>query len=152
MENQTLDSRPTLKIDDASASANIKTYLAFIHNLVTYATDKEAYANIVHPEVTYFEYPNLIYRNGQVRGASKGFEGVAMGKKLLAEQQYNFVDFTETGNKLYVEGIWTGTLAIDAGALTKGQQLKAYLCMIVEFKDGKIYSQRNYDCYLPFGA
>jgi hypothetical protein len=150
MEKKTLDDRPFLEIDTATASANIKTYLAFIQNLVTYVTDKEAYAHIVHQEVTYFEYPNLINRKGQVRGAEKGFEGVAMGKKILAEQQYRFVSIIEIDNKLFVEGVWTGTMAIDAGPLAKGQQLKAYLCMIVEFRDGKIYSQRNYDCYVPF--
>ncbi len=150
MEKQTLDSRPVLKIDEATASANVKTYFAFINNLINYVTDNEAYKGIVHPEVTYFEYPNPITPKGQVRGVEKGFAGLEMARKILAEQRYDFFDIIETGNRLIIECTWLGTMAIDAGNLTKGQQFKAYICMIVEFKDGKIYTQRNYDCYVPF--
>jgi len=149
MQNHTLDERPEFAV--ATASPNINTFLAFIDNLVNYVTDKDAYTNIIHPEAVFFEYPNLINKSGQVRDGSKASAGVAVGKTILAKQQYSFTEFTEAGDKLVAEGTWTGTMAIDAGHLVKGQELKAYLCIVIDFKDGKIYRQRNYDCYLPFG-
>jgi len=36
--------------------------------------------------------------------------------------------------------------------LKQGQQLKAYLCVVIEFKDDKIWCVRNYDCYEPLSA
>jgi len=53
-----------------------------------------------------------------------------MGKQILSEQHYEFIDFIETGDKIVAEGLWSGTMKTDAGALKKGQQLKAYLCVI----------------------
>lgn len=139
-----------MQINRASASANVNTYLSFIHNLTSYITDTVAYSEILHPDVVFYDNPNLINKVGQVRNASKGMAGVAVGQKILAAQRYDFIEIIETGDKLIIECIWTGTMAIDAGHLKQGQQLKAYICMIVEFKNGKIISQRNYDCYAPF--
>jgi len=150
MNNPTLDDRPFLQVDAATASANVKTYLAFIHNLTTYVTDKQAYEGVVHPDAVFYDNPNLINKVGQVRNSGKSLEGVAMGQKILATQRYDFIEIVETGNKLVIECTWRGVMAIDAGHLKQGQELKAYICMIVEFKDGMIYTQRNYDCYVPF--
>ncbi len=35
--------------------------------------------------------------------------------------------------------------------LPAGGEMKAFVAMFLTFRDGKIVSQRNYDCYLPFG-
>ena len=34
--------------------------------------------------------------------------------------------------------------------LPAGYTMKAYIGMFLTFRDGKIVSQRNYDCYPPF--
>jgi ketosteroid isomerase-like protein len=34
--------------------------------------------------------------------------------------------------------------------LPAGYEMKAYIGMFFTFRDGKIVSQRNYDCYPPF--
>ena len=101
-------------------------------------TNTEAYSNILHPDAVFFEYSNLVTKKGQVRTAIEGMKGIEIGKQILSEQQYEFVDFTETENKIVAEGTWTGTMKIDVGPLKQGQQLKTYLCVVVEFKDEKI--------------
>jgi len=69
---------------------------------------------------------------------------------ILSKQNYEIIGFVDCDEKITVEKIWTGTMAIDAGNLKKGQQLKAYICAVVEFKEGKLYRHRSYDCYEPF--
>jgi hypothetical protein len=95
----------------------------------------------------FIEYPNLVTKKGQVRTAAEGIKGIDIGKQILSGQQYEFIDFIETDDKVIAQGVWTGTMKIDAGQLKQGQQLKAHLCVIIEFKDDKIYRIRNYDCY-----
>jgi len=36
--------------------------------------------------------------------------------------------------------------------LPAGSEMKAFVAMFLTFRDGKIISQRNYDCYPPFEA
>ena len=147
-----LEPRTPIDLSTYQPSKKVSTYLAFVRNVTNYATDADAYKHIVHPEAMFFEYPNLVTKNGQVRTwtPAEGMKGIETGKQILSDQYYKFFDFTETDNKLVAEGMWLGTMKTDFGTLKKGQQLKAYLCVIIEFKDDKIYMIRNYDCYEPF--
>jgi ketosteroid isomerase-like protein len=49
------------------------------------------------------------------------------------------------GNTVALEVVWTGELAIPFGTLTAGSELRAHSAMFMEFRDGKIVAQRNYD-------
>ena len=46
--------------------------------------------------------------------------------------------------------VWTGVLAAPVLSLAAGTEMKAFVAMFLTFRDGKIVSQRNYDCYPPF--
>jgi ketosteroid isomerase-like protein len=146
------DTRSVIDLNTYQPSKKVATYLAFVNNVRNYVTDDDAYREIIHPEAVFTEYPNLVTKNGQVRTAGKGMKGIETGKQILAEQKYEFFDFAEAEDKVVTEGVWTGTMKVDAGHLKQGQQLKAYLCIVIEFKDDKIYRVRNYDCYEPFTA
>jgi ketosteroid isomerase-like protein len=54
------------------------------------------------------------------------------------------------GDRLSIEVLWTGTLALAFGSLSVGSQVRAHSAMFFHFKDGKIASQRNYDCFEPW--
>jgi ketosteroid isomerase-like protein len=58
----------------------------------------------------------------------------------------------EAGDELAVELEWVGVLAISVMDLPAGSEIKAFVAMFLTFRDGKIVSQRNYDCYPPFGG
>src|SRR4051812_43978600 len=135
MQTRFRDPRTRINLRTYHASKNVGTYLAFVRNVENNVTDPAAYENIIHPEAVFFEYPNLGTKNGQIRNSAEGMKGVETGKQILSEQHYEFVDFTEVGNKILAEGVWIGAMKVDADPL-KGQQLKAYLCIVVEFKDG----------------
>jgi ketosteroid isomerase-like protein len=49
-----------------------------------------------------------------------------------------------------VEVDWTGTLAVPLGTLQPGAKLHATIGQFFTFREGRIVSSRNYDCYDPF--
>jgi ketosteroid isomerase-like protein len=49
-----------------------------------------------------------------------------------------------------LEVLWTGNLAISYGTLKEGSQMRAHVAVFLEFRDGKIVNQRNYDCFDPW--
>lgn len=42
---------------------------------------------------------------------------------------------------------WEGDLAIPFSAVPAGATLRAHIAMFLEFLDGRIIHQRDYDCY-----
>jgi len=46
--------------------------------------------------------------------------------------------------------IWTAKLNAPFGKLAAGDIMRAHLGMFLTWRDGKIISQRNYDCFDPF--
>jgi ketosteroid isomerase-like protein len=40
-----------------------------------------------------------------------------------------------------------GTLAVPFGSFPVGSQMKAFFAVFLEFREGKIIRQRNYDCF-----
>jgi hypothetical protein len=74
----------------------------------------------------------------------------AQGRQILRSQRYNVRRIVETGDEVAVELEWTGTLAVSVMNLPAGSEMKAFVAMFLTFRDGKIISQRNYDCYPPF--
>lgn len=139
-----------LKIDLENVSANLQTYLSFVKSVEQLSEDEPVFKELVHPEVQFTELPNLLNKNGQVRNLEMSLDGLKKARLILTSQTYEIVGYAEDRDKIVVEKVWTGNMAIDAGNLKKGQQLKAYICAFVEFKDGKIYRHRSYDCYEPF--
>jgi ketosteroid isomerase-like protein len=72
------------------------------------------------------------------------------GRQVLQKETYEVVHPYETGNTVIIEAIWKGILVIPVGKLNTGDVMKAYFAQVFQFKDGKIFRQRNYDCFEPF--
>ena len=79
--------------------------------------------------------------------AAEAFE---KGRKIFAGQTYEITNAAVTGNIVALEVLWTGTLAIPFGTLTAGSQMRCHSAMFLEFRNGKIVAQRNYDCFDPW--
>jgi ketosteroid isomerase-like protein len=121
----------------------------FFQLLQWFTTSEQEYKALLHPAIEQTEYPNLMIQNTRHRNFSKLIEGAEAGKKMLAYQRFEPLRFFETADAVIAEYTWTGELKVKAGGLQKGQVLKAHICTIFEFKDDKIFRQRNYDCYEP---
>lgn len=107
-------------------------------------------ANLFSPDATIEQLPNRIYPNGLRSDVTRMAEAFEQGKKLLSSQNYEITNFVADGDRLSIEVRWTGTLAMAFGSLGIGSQMRADCAMFFVFKDGKIVSQRNYDCFYPW--
>jgi ketosteroid isomerase-like protein len=107
-------------------------------------------SELLSPDVQMQQLPNRIYPKGVRAGASQMAEAFNRGKKLLSSQSYDIKNAVENGNCVALEVQWTGKLAIPFGSLEAGSEIRAHCAMFLEFSDGKIISQRNYDCFEPW--
>lgn len=122
------------------------------YELIEQFSDSEPdFRQILHPDIEQTEFPNLLTPGVVVSHYEVLLKRMPNGKKLLKEQKYDIQRAYETEEALITEVIWTAVVGADAGAFKAGQSLKAYFCCVFEFKDGKIYRQRNYDCFERFG-
>ncbi len=104
------------------------------------------------PDVVFQEFPNRIAPEGRIRRAGDLSDAYQKGRQLLRSQTYAVQRMIEAGDEVAVELEWSGVLAIPVMNLPAGSEMKAFVAMFLTFRDGKIISQRNYDCYPPFGA
>jgi ketosteroid isomerase-like protein len=125
----------------------IRRYFALLER---FASERAEFEPVLHPEMEQREFPNLLNPKGQRSDQADLLRRAALGKNVLERQNYEITHAVESGDHLVVEAIWHGKMAIDAGPLKAGQVLQAYFCVVFEFKDSKIYRQRNYDCFEPF--
>jgi len=102
------------------------------------------------PDVEQREFPNQLVRAGARRDLATLLEGQQKGQKVLSSERYEIVNSVEDGQQLALEVIWTGTLAIPLGGTPIGGTMKAHFGVFLQFRDGRIYRQHNYDCFDPF--
>jgi len=107
-------------------------------------------AALFTPDVVMEQLPNRIYPQGLRATISQMAAAIEKGRKLLSSQTYEIKNAIINDGSVAVEVLWTGTLAIAFGTLTAGSQMRCHSSMFFEFKNGKICSQRNYDCFEPW--
>lgn len=107
-------------------------------------------AALFTPDVVMEQLPNRIYPQGLRATISEMAAAFAKGRKLLSSQTYEIKNSLVNGDSVALEVLWTGTLAVGFGTLTSGSQMRCHSAMFFEFKEGKISSQRNYDCFEPW--
>jgi ketosteroid isomerase-like protein len=112
----------------------------------------EDVARFYSPEIEFHEFPNRIVPSGRVRRRADLQAAYGQAQKLLRSQRYEVRRIVENGDDVAVELEWTGVLAVPAMNLSAGHEMRAFVAMFLTFRDGKIVSQRNYDCYPPFDA
>lgn len=131
-----------------SNAMRTRQYLEAVGALNSY----EDVAEFCSPDMVFHEFPNRIAPEGRTRHAKDLRQGFEKGKQLLQSQTYDVKRVVESGDEVAVEVEWTGTLSVPVMNLPAGSVMKAFVAMFLTFRDGKIVSQRNYDCYPPFGS
>lgn len=112
--------------------------------------DAEALQRRLHPALEQEEFPNALFPRGQRRDLAGIVASFERGRGLVADQRYEIVNVIANGEQVVLELVWNGTMSVDAGPLRAGQVLRARFAAVLEFRDGLIFRQRNYDCYDPF--
>ncbi len=96
------------------------------------------------------EHPNALKPKGDRRAPAKMAEDLARGKKILREEHYEVLRAAVSGDIVAVQVKWTGTVAIDIGALRAGDSMICDSGIFFRFQDDKIIEQHNYDCFEEF--
>jgi ketosteroid isomerase-like protein len=101
------------------------------------------------PEVIVEIFPSKFFPNGS-RDNLAGIRAAAeRGKKVMSSQTFAVKNALASGDQVALEIDWTSTLAVPFQTIPAGGQMRAHFAAFLQFKDGKIISQRNYDCYEP---
>ena len=112
------------------------------------AQDPEAVERLLHPEMTNLEHPNKLNPAGRHYDLDAVRAAGERGKALMASQTYEIRGMIVEGDRAAVQVLWSGTLKVDAGPLPAGHVMRAHICSIIELKDGKVWRQEQYDCFL----
>jgi len=103
------------------------------------------------PDVVQEEFPNRFLPNGATRGLEELGEAAERGRKVMSSQKFEILRMFADGDTVVVEADWSGTLSVALGEQTPaGTVMRAKFAQVLELADGKIVSQRNYDCFYPF--
>jgi ketosteroid isomerase-like protein len=133
----------------AAASATlllIERYLTAIEQGATGA----ALAQFYDPAVSQEEFPNRLMPNGARRGLAEILAAAESGQKVLTAQSYEVLNALVQGDEVALEMQWSGTLAVPFGALAAGDDMRARISSFITLRDGRIISQRSYDCFEPW--
>jgi ketosteroid isomerase-like protein len=131
--------------DSLTNLETVQRYLKSIEN-GTFADIRELFA----PGMVIEQLPNRIYPKGSRAEVSQMGESFEKGRELFTGQTYQITNYVVSGNHVALEVLWTGRLAVPLGALVAGSEMRAHCAMSLEFLDGKIVAQRNYDCFDPW--
>ncbi len=96
------------------------------------------------------EFPNRLNPHGVRRDLPAILAAAERGQTVMASQHYEIVTAVADGDRAAVEFLWSGTLAIAAGPLPAGARMRGRFACFLEFRDGRIVAQRNYDCFEPW--
>ena len=109
-----------------------------------------ALASFYAPEVVQEEFPNRLNPQGARRDLTAILDAAARGQKAMASQRFEIIHELADGDRVAVEFRWSGTLAVPVGSLPAGAEMRGRFACFLEFRDGRILSQRNYDCFEPY--
>ncbi len=87
---------------------------------------------------------------GATRGRSAILTAGERGKQAMSSQRYEELNAVASGDHVALELRWTGTLALPLGALPAGGEMRARYAIFLEFRGGKVWRIRNYDCFDPW--
>jgi ketosteroid isomerase-like protein len=125
--------------------AAARRYLKAIEDGVTDGLNEFFASDIVQEE-----FPNRLLPDGARRDLAALIDSARRGQWVLLEQRFDVRNVVAAGTLVAMELIWTGKLAVPLGTLTAGERMRAQFAIFLEFRDGKIARQHNYDCFDRF--
>lgn len=131
-----------------TSQQNLETARAFLKALEEF--DVAALSSFFAAGAEQTEWPNRLKPDGDSRSPAQMIEDFEKSKGILSAQRYEVTSEIASGDMVAIEFVWTGTLAIPIGALAAGDEMRSHCAVVMEFRDGLIFRQRNYDCFDAF--
>ena len=128
---------------------NLETVRRYFEAIEKGASSEEM-AAFFAPDVLQIEFPNRLVVNGAQRDLAQLREASEHGRKAVENQRYEVRNALASGHHVALEVEWTATLKVPVGTIPAGGQMRAHFGVFMDFRDGKIAGQRNYDCFDPF--
>ncbi|HVY91063.1 MAG TPA: nuclear transport factor 2 family protein [Hyphomonadaceae bacterium] len=135
-----------MSLERPSLERRARAYIAAVE---AGATGEELSA-FYHPDVIQHEFPNRLIPAGATRELADILAGADRGAKLMERQIYDIHTVTEVGDRVVLEYTWRGYPRTPVGSVRPGEAMIARICQVIEYEDGLIIRQRNYDCFDPF--
>jgi ketosteroid isomerase-like protein len=110
----------------------------------------DALAEFFTKDVVQEEFPNRLSPIGAHRELNEVLDASRKGKQTLRAQKYDILNSIVDGDSVALEVFWSGYLAIPVDTLPADSEMRAHLSIWLEFRDGKIFRQHNYECFDPW--
>lgn len=123
----------------------VKSYLKSIED-----SETDLLAKYYHKDAVQVEFPNRFNGVTTKRTQEDIVEGSKRGQNVILKQNYDIQKIYEVGDAVIVEILWSGIVSMPIGKLKQNDKMVAHFAMFLEFEDGKIIRQRNYDCFEAF--
>lgn len=104
--------------------------------------DLERVATWLHDEVVVVEHPNKLNPAGKTYDKAALRAAGEQGQALLEAEHYDIRHWVVDGDRAAVQIEWSATLK-------GGATMRAHICSCIVVKEGKIWRQEQYDCFLP---
>ncbi|MFL5500766.1 MAG: nuclear transport factor 2 family protein [Gemmatimonadaceae bacterium] len=134
----------TLTATDNLAIA--RRYLEALENGAEGGTLAEYFTSDVVQE----EFPNRLSPIGQHRDLNALLVSARKGKQVVRAQRFDVLNSIVDGENVALEVYWSGLLAVPVDSLPADSELRAHVSIFLEFREGKICRQHNYDCFDPW--
>ena len=132
-----------------TATDNLETARRYLEALESGA-EGAALAEFFTKDVIQEEFPNRLSPIGAHRNLQAILDSARTGKKMLRAQKFEILNSIVDGDRVALEVYWSGLLAAPIDTLPADSEMRAHFSMWLEFKDGKIARQHNYDCFDPW--
>jgi ketosteroid isomerase-like protein len=109
-----------------------------------------ALADFFTKDVVQEEFPNRLSPIGAHRDLGAILDAAKKGKKTLRAQKFDLLNSIVDGDNVALEVFWCGLLAVPVDTLPADTEMRAHISIWLEFRDGKISRQRNYDSFDPW--
>ena len=110
----------------------------------------ETVLEFFHPDAEVHEFPNRLVPSGAIHDRDAIRRGIIRGRSAVESQRCEVKADYACGDIVVLEVLWIGRLTVSLGSVGAGEELKAHFALFLEFRDGRIWRQRNYDCFEPF--
>jgi ketosteroid isomerase-like protein len=112
--------------------------------------DPAAIGPWLHEDIVFEAFPNRIRPHGGRVDRAGMLAAARRGRQTVHSQRYDVRKLVAQGDLVALEVDWSATLAVPFGELPVGSVMRAHLGIFLEFRDGRIVAQRQYDCYQPW--
>jgi len=137
---------PVMTITATDNLAIALRYLEAVEN----GAEAGALAEFFTTDVVQEEFPNRLSPIGAHRDLKAVLSSARKGKQIIRRQRFDVLNSIVDGDNVALEVLWSGLLAAPIDSLPADSELRAHVSIFLEFRDGKICRQHNYDCFDPW--